>query len=125
MVVLGLTAATFVWTVWTTAPPIDPNSLQTLEEFKRFASTHPVSEVSGTPSVFHEYARSRPIDQAFLELLKVKQRGLDRGLTREDEMYTRSIAMYRLWCGILAGVGAVGIGLIACGILARLGSPRS
>ncbi len=125
IVMLALAALTYYWTVWRTAAPVDPNSLQTFEEFKRFASAHPVSEVSGTASVFHEYARSLPVNRAYSELLNVKRRGLDHGLTREGEAYARSIAMYRLWCGILAGAGAVGLGLIVCGLLARFGSPQS
>ena len=125
LVVLGLAAATFLWTLWTTAPPVDPNSLQTLDAVHSYVRSHPVTEVIGTPNAIHEYARSIRVDQAFIELLMVRQRGLDRGLSLEDERYSRAIAMYRLWCGILVGMGVVGIGLIACGILAHFGSSRS
>ena len=125
IVVVALTALASYGTVGRTPAPVDPNSLQTFNEFKRFASTHRVSEVSGTANVFHEYAHSLPINKAYSELLSVKHHGLDRGLTREDEMFTRSMALYRMWCAILAGMGVVGVGLIACGILARFATPQS
>ena len=130
MVVLGLAAAGFLWTLLALPPPVDPSSLQTLDAVQSFAqwrklTGHPLTEVIGTPNAIHEMARSIPIDRAFVEVLKVKQRGLDRGLTREDDNYRRAIAIYRLWCGILAGVGAVGIGLIAGGVLACLRSSRA
>ncbi len=36
LVVLGLAAATFLWTLWTTVPPVDPNSLQTLDAVRSY-----------------------------------------------------------------------------------------
>ena len=122
MIVLGLAVVGFFWTLWAMPPPVDPNSLQTLNAVQNFAfwrrvTGRPLTEVIGTPTAIHELARSLPIDRAFVEVLKAKQRGLRRGLTREDEDYNRAIALYRLWCGILAGVGILGIGLIAGGVL--------
>ena len=84
-------------------PPISPAATLTPEAIRQF----------------HQYVQQEPMARTLERWHDLRQTGLERGLTKQDDAYQQALARYFLWWGVLAVFGLLGGGLVAAGIHTR------